>query len=43
MSERVYGVCADRYPDAAPMTLELKGKSELVAVRIVDVRSAGWV
>jgi adenylate cyclase len=36
MSERVYAVCADRYHDAAPMTVELKGKSEPVPVRIVE-------
>jgi adenylate cyclase len=36
MSEAVYQVVANRYPDAPAQTLELKGKSEPVAVRIVD-------
>ena len=37
MSERVYSVCTERYPNAASMGLELKGKSEPVAARVVDL------
>lgn len=41
MSEAVYAAVADRYPHAQPTTVELKGKSEPVAVRVVDVRARG--
>ena len=37
MGERVYEVVAERYPEAAPVSLDLKGKSEPVAARIVDL------
>lgn len=37
MSERVYEAVAGRYPDARPVRLELKGKSEPVAARVVDL------
>jgi adenylate cyclase len=40
MSERVYEIVADRYPNAPPSQLELKGKSEPVAVRTVDLNVA---
>jgi len=36
MSERVYGVVSERFPDAAEVSLELKGKSGPVAARVVD-------
>lgn len=35
MSERVYEFARDRYPDAPAVQLDLKGKSEQVAARIV--------
>jgi len=37
MSERVYEFARDRFPDAAAVSLDLKGKSEPVAVRVVDL------
>jgi adenylate cyclase len=37
MSERVYDYVRDRYPGAAQVSLHLKGKSEPVAVRVVDL------
>jgi adenylate cyclase len=37
MSERVYAAAAERYPGAAMVQLELKGKSEPVAARIIDL------
>lgn len=40
MSERVYQSVSDRYPDARLAELELKGKSEPVPARIVEVASA---
>lgn len=37
MSERVYEYASDRFPGAPSVQLDLKGKSEPVAVRIVDL------
>ena len=37
MSERVYQEVAERYPDAPRVELELKGKSEPVAARVVEI------
>ena len=37
MSERVYGVAGERWPDAAAERLELKGKTELVLAYSVRV------
>jgi adenylate cyclase len=37
MTERVYSTVADRYPAAQAVELELKGKSEPVSARIVDI------
>jgi adenylate cyclase len=39
MSERVYEHAANRYPDAPQVQLELKGKSEPVAARIIDLKA----
>ncbi len=39
LSERVYGEVRARYPDAAAIELELKGKSEPVAARVIDLRA----
>jgi adenylate cyclase len=40
MSERVYAAAAGRYPETPLLRLELKGKSEPVAARIVDLADA---
>ena len=40
MSERVFEQVAARYPDAQPVELELKGKSEPVAARVVEFAAA---
>ncbi len=40
MSERVYQHVRDRYPDPPAVQLDLKGKAEPVAVRIVDLSVA---
>ncbi len=40
MSERVYEKVADRYPDATSVELDLKGKSEPVSARIVEIAAA---
>jgi adenylate cyclase len=40
MTERVFSQVSERYPNAATATLELKGKSEPVAARVVDVSPA---
>lgn len=40
MTERVYEVVGSRYPDAPSTALTLKGKSEPVAARVVDLNSA---
>jgi adenylate cyclase len=37
MAERVYQEVSDRYPDAAAVQLQLKGKSEPVAARVIDL------
>ncbi|MEO8456887.1 MAG: adenylate/guanylate cyclase domain-containing protein [Chloroflexota bacterium] len=37
MSERVYEHTAGRYPNAPAVKLDLKGKAEPVAARIVDL------
>ena len=37
MSERVYGEVAERYPDVPCVELQLKGKSEPVAARVVEL------
>ena len=37
MSERVYREVAERYPDVPRVELQLKGKSEPVAARVVEV------
>lgn len=37
MSERVYEEVGDRYPNAQAVELQLKGKSRLVAARIVEI------
>jgi adenylate cyclase len=37
VSERAYQAAGPRYPDATPVELDLKGKSEPVAARVVDV------
>jgi adenylate cyclase len=37
MSERVYEWVANRYPRLTSAQLELKGKSELVSVRVLEV------
>ena len=37
MSERVYEAVAQRYPDAGAVELTLKGKSEPVAARVIDL------
>lgn len=39
MSERVYELVHERYPSALSVRLELKGKAEPVAARIVDLSS----
>ena len=39
MSETVYETVADRYPGAEARSLELKGKSEPVAVRVIDLNA----
>ena len=41
MSERVYQEVAARYPDAPPVALTLKGKSEPVAARVVEITAVG--
>jgi len=38
MSERMYAQVADRIPSARSVTLELKGKEEPVAARVVDLQ-----
>ncbi len=38
LSERMYAQAADRFPSARSVTLELKGKSEPVAARVVDLQ-----
>ncbi len=40
LSERVYEHVAGLYPDARPVQLELKGKREPVAARVVDIAAA---
>lgn len=40
MSERVYAWVAQRYPDARSVQLSLKGKSEPVAARVVEIGAA---
>ena len=37
MSERVYREVAERYPDVPRVELQLKGKSEPVAARVVEI------
>ena len=37
LSERVYGEVRARYPEARPIELELKGKSEPVPARVIDL------
>ena len=37
MSERVYQQVAPRFPDARPVELPLKGKSEPVAARVIEL------
>lgn len=37
MSERVYDLTGERYTAAEQTTLDLKGKSQPVAVRVVDL------
>ncbi len=37
MSERVYQAASDRWPGAAAVQLELKGKSEPVPARVVEI------
>ncbi len=37
LSERVYQEVAERYPEATRVELELKGKSEPVAARVVEI------
>ena len=37
LSERVYQEVAERYPDAQPVELELKGKSKPVPARVVEI------
>jgi len=39
MSERVYDHARDRYPNAPQVQLELKGKSEPVIARIVEIQA----
>jgi adenylate cyclase len=43
MSERVYEDAHERYPDAAMVALELKGKSEPVGARVVDFAATAAV
>lgn len=38
LSERVYEGVRERYPDAEAIELDLKGKSELVPARVIDLR-----
>lgn len=40
MSERVYTAVPERFPDADPVELPLKGKAEPVAARVVDLTGA---
>ncbi len=40
LSERMYAQVADRFPRARSVTLELKGKEEPVAARVVDLQPA---
>lgn len=37
MSERLYQTAGERYPDAASVTLDLKGKAEPFAARVIDL------
>ncbi len=37
MSERMYEYAADRFPDAQRVELELRGKSDAVAARVIDL------
>jgi len=39
MSERVYEFARDSYPDAPSVELDLKGKSEPVTTRIIDLNA----
>ena len=41
MSERVYEQVAERYPQAPAVELTVKGKSEPVAARVLDLTTAG--
>src|SRR4029453_9177389 len=40
MSERVYECARDRYPSAAAALLDLKGKSEPVAARVIELAAS---
>jgi len=40
MTERVYQNVSGRYPDAQPIQLQLKGKNEPVAARVVEIAAA---
>jgi adenylate cyclase len=37
MTDRAFAVVADRYPQASKVDLELRGKSEPVSVRVIDL------
>jgi adenylate cyclase len=37
MSERVYGAVQERFPDAEPMKMDLRGKAEPVPARVIDL------
>jgi adenylate cyclase len=39
MSERVYEMARDRYPDAPMVSLDLKGKADLVPARVIEIRA----
>ena len=39
MSERVFGETGGRYPDSPQLQLDLKGKSQPVAARVIEVKA----